>query len=88
MPFWVYILKSQTTGRFYCGQTSRLEQRLNEHNDTSYNASKTTKRFKGPWNLIWKIECQDRGQAMKLERTVKKRGINRFLRERTFESWL
>ena len=28
MGFWVYILQSQSTGRYYCGQTDDIEKRL------------------------------------------------------------
>ncbi len=53
MPRWVYILKSQSTGRFYCGQTNQLAARLEQHNDPTNDLAKTTKRFKGPWTLVW-----------------------------------
>ncbi|PYX10376.1 MAG: hypothetical protein DMG88_02715 [Acidobacteria bacterium] len=29
--FFVYVLRSQTTGRFYTGQTSSIPQRLQKH---------------------------------------------------------
>lgn len=48
MPFWAYILRNESTGRHYCGQTNRLSHRIKEHNDPNYQGSKTTKRFKGP----------------------------------------
>jgi|GEM_PF-7018384 len=46
-----------------------------------YQQSKTTKRFHGPWKLLWALECPDRSSAMKLERRIKKRGIGRYLLE-------
>ncbi|RUA02970.1 MAG: hypothetical protein DSY89_01780 [Deltaproteobacteria bacterium] len=48
----VYILQSQSTGRFYCGQTDHLERRLYQHNDPNYHGSRTTKVFPGPWILV------------------------------------
>jgi predicted GIY-YIG superfamily endonuclease len=33
MPFHVYILRSQTTGRFYVGHTENLVKRIFEHNN-------------------------------------------------------
>ena len=71
----------ESTGRFYCGQSSNPERRLNQHNDPDYSLSKTTKRFKGPWNLVWTKECSSRSRAMILEKSIKKRGIGRFLKE-------
>jgi putative endonuclease len=79
MPCWVYIIQSQTTGRYYCGHSSDPERRLRQHNDPQYSLSKTTKRFSGPWEIIWKHSCENRGQAMQVERTIKKRGIGRYL---------
>jgi len=79
MTYWVYILQSEKTGRFYCGQTNSLKLRLKEHNDPDYHGTKTTKRFKGPWKLVWSEECADRSKARALERRIKKRGIGRFL---------
>jgi len=79
MQYWVYIIESETSGRFYCGQSSNVEQRLRQHNDPEYRLSKTTKRFPGPWKLIWTQSCRDRSEAIRLERNIKKRGISRFL---------
>ena len=79
MSIWVYILQSESTGRYYCGQTSDIDRRLRQHNDPSYQLSKTTKRLKGPWKLVRTQECIDRSEAIKLERFVKKRGIGRYL---------
>ena len=79
MPYWVYILWSQNSRRHYCGQTNSLETRIDEHNDPDYQGTKTTKRFKGPWEIMWTKECETRGEAMILERTIKKRGISRYL---------
>jgi len=81
MKVWVYILRSESTGRFYCGQTSDLDGRLRQHNDPSNRKTLTTKRFEGPWKLIWSQECLSRSEAMKLEPSIKKRGISRLLQE-------
>ncbi len=79
MPFWVYILKSTTTDRLYCGQTKDLERRIKEHNDPEYKSTKTTKNFAGPWEIKWSGECYDRSEALKLEQRIKSRGIARFM---------
>jgi putative endonuclease len=78
-PCWVYILQSESSGRFYCGQTGDLNRRLRQHNDPHYVFSKSTKRFQGPWKLLWDQECPERSSAMRLERRIKQRGIGRFL---------
>jgi putative endonuclease len=69
--YWVYILQSRTSGRFYCGHTDNLERRLKQHNDPDYHGSRTTKVFPGPWTLVWSSQCNERGDAMGLERKVK-----------------
>jgi len=79
MPFWVYIIQSQTTGRHYCGHSSDPQRRLHQHNDPEYRLSKTTKRFQGPWELVWVQEFPTRGEAIKLEKSIKKRGIGRYV---------
>jgi putative endonuclease len=81
MPYFVYILKSKSTGRFYCGQTDNVERRVHQHNDPDHHGTKTTKRFQGPWELVWTQELVTRAEAMQLKRQVKKRGIGRFLRD-------
>ncbi len=79
MSFYAYIIQSQSSGRYYCGHSSDPQRRLRQHNDPEYKLSKTTKRFKGPWELVWTQELSTRGEAMKLEKSIKKRGIGRYL---------
>jgi putative endonuclease len=81
MCCWVYILKSESAGRYYCGSSDDVERRVRQHNDPEYAGSKTTKRFSGPWQLVWKQELPSRSAAMVLEKQIKKRGIFRFLRD-------
>ena len=78
--FHVYILQSQSTGRLYCGQTRNLQQRLGQHNDPEYRPDATTRRFAGPWLLVWSEEHKTRSAAMKKERRIKGRGVKRFLK--------
>ena len=79
MPYFVYVLRSISTGRYYCGQTKDLERRIREHNDPEYKSTTTTKNFAGPWEIVWSCDCSDRSQALKLEEKIKSRGIARFL---------
>ena len=80
LAFWIYIIiQSKSSGRYYCGHSSDSNRRLRQHNDPEYRLSKTAKRFEGPWMLIWSQDCQTRGEAMKLEKIIKKRGVGRCL---------
>jgi len=86
MPFFVYILQSQSSGRYYCGQTIDIDRRLQQHNDPDCYLIKTTKVFPGPWALVWKTEFQTRKEAMAKERTIKNIGIKRFLERQKHKS--
>ena len=81
MECWVYILISATTGKLYCGQTSDLGRRVDQHNDQHHTYTKTTKHFAGPWKLLWSTSCPDRGEAIRLERKIKARGVKRYLED-------
>ena len=78
MPYFVYILQSETTGRYYCGSTSDIERRVRQHNDPDYHLSKTTKRFAGPWRVVASEQFETRSEAVRKERKIKKRGIQRY----------
>jgi len=67
MSHYVYILKSQTKGIHYYGETSDLEKRIIRHNE---NRNKYTKQ-KGPWELIESLEVPNKSIACKLERKLK-----------------
>jgi len=81
MSIWVYIIRGESARRYYCGQTSNLAKRLAQHNDPEDRLTLTPKRFAGPWALVWSRGCPTRSEAMRLERTIKGRGISRYLKE-------
>jgi len=66
MVCWVYILQSETTGRYYCGQTASLDRRLRQHNDPTHRRTLTTKRFEGPWRFIGSRECASGREAVQI----------------------
>jgi len=67
MSFSVYIVRSQTTGRFYVGHTANLTKRVREHNN---NRTKSI-RHRGPWELVYTEEFPTRAEAMQRERQIK-----------------
>ena len=77
--FQIYILQSETTGRYYCSQTDNLKRRLRQHNNPGHHGTHATKRFAGPLRLVWTEDLATRAQAMALEKSIKKRGIQRLL---------
>jgi putative endonuclease len=72
---YVYILQSEKTGRYYCGQTQDLSHRLVRHN---HGLEKATKNGT-PWKIVHFIEVDSRSEAVRIETKIKKRGFKRFL---------
>ena len=68
MPFYVYILQSETTGRYYVGQTKHLEERLAYHQG---NYSKALKN-RGPWVLRYWETYSTRSEAVRREQSIKR----------------
>jgi putative endonuclease len=77
MKFFVYILQSQSTGRYYIGQTKCLEERIKYHNA---NYSKSLKN-RGPWNLIHFEEYPSRSEAVRREAQIKKQKDRRYIEQ-------
>ncbi len=77
MRHYVYILWSELLGRYYCGESKDVENRLLVHNKGGNKY--TTKGI--PWQLVKVIEVSNRTEARRLESKIKKRGIKRFLEE-------
>jgi putative endonuclease len=69
--FYIYILQSESSGRFYIGHTNNLDRRLAEHNDPASKNSLTTKRFSGPWQLVHSEQFATRSEAMAREKQIK-----------------
>ncbi|MCI0407702.1 MAG: GIY-YIG nuclease family protein, partial [Acidobacteria bacterium] len=63
----LYILHSDSTGRYYIGSTSDLERRLREHQ----RGQTPSTRGRGPWRLIYREEFPTLSAARKRERQIK-----------------
>ena len=68
MPYSVYILESESTGKLYIGQTNDLDRRLRQH---QRGYVRSTKR-RGPWKLLKRVELESRADAVMLELKLKK----------------
>ncbi len=79
--FWVYVIRSETSGRLYVGQTSDLAGRLWQHNDPDNTRSLHTKRNPGPWILAHTEEVSSRREAMARERFLKSGQGREWLRQ-------
>ncbi|MDZ7741730.1 MAG: GIY-YIG nuclease family protein [Bacteroidota bacterium] len=67
MSYYVYILESEKTGRFYIGQTNNISTRLHHHNS---GYSRYTKHGI-PWKLKFYKKLPTRSESVKLERRLK-----------------
>jgi len=67
MSYFVYIIRSETTGKRYIGQTSDLKARLDRHN-SKFGKNRYTRKQEGPWTLVYSEELGTRSAAMRRER--------------------
>ncbi|MCB0825241.1 MAG: GIY-YIG nuclease family protein [Armatimonadetes bacterium] len=65
--FFVYILHSASSDRFYVGHTSNLDDRLARHNQ---GRSKSTKSGV-PWTLVYHEQFESRAEAVRRESEIK-----------------
>ncbi|MBK8483141.1 MAG: GIY-YIG nuclease family protein [Saprospiraceae bacterium] len=72
----VYILFSEALKKYYVGSTQHFIIRFEEHNRGKSNFTSTGI----PWILVKKIEVNSRAEALRLETKIKKRGIERYLK--------
>ena len=67
MPYFVYVLKSESSGKSYVGHTSNLNKRLVEHN----NGKSLSTRSKKLWMLVYQEGYSSRAEAASRERYFK-----------------
>ena len=75
MTFYVYILQSQSSGRYYIGQTKNLVERVAYHNAGHSVALKN----RGQWTLVYSEEYPSRSEAVRRETQIKKQKDRRFI---------
>jgi putative endonuclease len=74
--FTVYILYSDSAGRYYAGYTSgkvedRLEKHLSDHGGFTAKAK--------DWKVVWTKVFEEKKHALTEEKRIKKRGAFRYL---------
>jgi putative endonuclease len=68
--FYIYIIYSETADKYYTGYSEDPWSRIIQHNEN--DADKYTGKYDN-WKLAAVFEVsEDRGEAMKLERFIKK----------------
>ncbi len=79
MSYIVYILKSETTSKYYIGHTDNMDRRLSQHNNPDYHGTRHTKRNKGPWSCVYTEEYNTRSEAMKREKEIKAKKSRKYI---------
>ena len=64
---YLYILQSQTTGRYYIGVSHDLNRRIIEHNQGQTPST----RNRGPWELVYTEDYSTNSEALARERQLK-----------------
>jgi len=64
----VYIIQSQSSGRYYTGYTSNIRQRLRHHN----SGANTSTSKRGPWIIVHSEKFADKTTAWLREQQIKK----------------
>lgn len=68
--YYIYILHSAGSDKYYVGYSDAPHRRIEEHNTTERNTF--TSKYR-PWTLSAIFECsEDRGAAMRIERFIKR----------------
>ena len=73
--FFVYILRSDRTGRFYVGQAQDIADRLRRHNAGKQRATKSGM----PWRLVWQEQFGTRAEACAREREIKAKKSHKWI---------
>ncbi len=79
MTYYIYILYSPSADKFYVGQSNDVARRIEEHNNP-IRSTFTSKYL--PWELACCFEAsEDRGEAMKIEKHIKKQKSKNFVKQ-------
>jgi len=66
---YVYIIFSSSAHKFYIGETLNITERLEKHNSGAYANAFTSQT--NDWTIQATIECQNRTQALQIEKHIK-----------------
>jgi predicted GIY-YIG superfamily endonuclease len=70
MIYIVYVLRNPD-GKIYIGQTADIAIRLQQQNDPGNKFTRTTKRFRGPWKIVYSEKLPSRSAALAREKALK-----------------
>ncbi|MBI3195373.1 MAG: GIY-YIG nuclease family protein [Ignavibacteriae bacterium] len=67
MEYFVYLLRSYKTGKYYLGQTQDIETRLLRHN----SGDSFSTRKDRPWEIVYTEKYSSQSEAMRRESFLK-----------------
>ena len=73
--YYVYVLKSQRTGRYYVGYSGDVERRLAEHN----RGKVTSTRLATPYDLAYVEEFGNELDARRREASIKRQKSRKYI---------
>ena len=73
----MYILQSQSTGKFYIGSCMDLPDRLRHHQ----GGHTPSTRRRGPWNLVYRENFETLSEARQREKQIKSWKSHRSIQE-------
>jgi putative endonuclease len=77
--YYVYVIRSKKTGRWYTGSTGDLRKRLREHNASN---GRSWTRQRGPWEIIYYEASHNESDARTREKYLKSGMGKRYLENR------
>jgi putative endonuclease len=77
VKYFIYILFSQKSGKYYVGHSNDPFRRVNEHNTIPFNTYTSKNR---PWILAAVFSCPgEKSAAMKIEKFIKQQKSQHFI---------
>ena len=77
--YYIYILHSKLSDKYYVGYTNNLTKRVIDHNTNPRNTYTSKHR---PWILVASMKVgEDRAFAMKIEKFIKKQKSKKFIKK-------
>ena len=73
----VYMIYSEQLDTYYIGETSDLNNRIEEHKNNFYKNSFTSRA--NDWKLFYKIDCETKKQAIRIEKHIKNMKSNVYI---------
>ncbi|MEL7190896.1 MAG: GIY-YIG nuclease family protein [Bacteroidota bacterium] len=83
MKYYIYILYSPGSDKYYVGQTHNVEERLKDHNEGQRpNQHKKYTYKHRPWQLCLSFSVgSSRSDALKIERYIKSKKSRKFIKD-------